>query len=181
MNEEQKRMIESLSNIENDVTYISKIVADLQDFTRPIRPNLEKISLREICEGLMLRVDIPGNIVVSCEIDDDSKMVTADKDMVKRILGNLVTNAVQAMPEGGKLSLCVNKENSYVAISVGDTGMGIPDEVKPNLFTPLFTTKSKGQGFGLAVVKRLTEAFNGEITFTSSERKGTTFIVRLPS
>ncbi len=65
-------------------------------------------------------------------------------------------------------------------ITVQDTGIGIPDKVKPKLFTPLFTTKSKGQGLGLAVVKRMTEALNGTVTFESIEGNGTTFTVRLP-
>ena len=66
-------------------------------------------------------------------------------------------------------------------ITVADTGVGIPEEAKNKLFTPLFTTKSKGQGFGLAVVKRMTEALGGTVTFESEEGKGTKFIIRLPA
>ena len=65
-------------------------------------------------------------------------------------------------------------------ITVKDTGVGIPKDVQPKLFTPMMTTKSKGQGFGLAVVKRMTEGLGGTVTFESEEGKGTTFIVRLP-
>ena len=67
-----------------------------------------------------------------------------------------------------------------VVVSVEDTGVGIPEEVKAKLFTPLFTTKSKGQGFGLASVKRLIESFGGSVRFESQEGKGTKFILRLP-
>jgi two-component system nitrogen regulation sensor histidine kinase NtrY len=66
-----------------------------------------------------------------------------------------------------------------VVITVKDTGIGIPEDAKDKLYTPLFTTKSKGQGFGLAVVKRLTEALGGTVTFESQENKGTTFTIRL--
>ncbi len=100
--------------------------------------------------------------------------------MIKRILGNLVTNAVQAMPHGGSLTLKAKKGANKIIISVQDTGQGIPPEVKKNIFAPLFTTKSKGQGFGLAVVKRLAEALNGKITFESETGKGTKFILQLP-
>ena len=104
----------------------------------------------------------------------------ADSDILKRILGNLVTNAVQAMPDGGKLSIQAYKEANDSVITVADTGVGIPEEAKEKLFTPLFTTKSKGQGFGLAVVKRMTEALGGTVTFESEEGKGTKFILRFP-
>jgi signal transduction histidine kinase len=104
----------------------------------------------------------------------------ADPDILKRLLGNLVTNAVQAMPQGGNLSINGYLEAKDVVISVEDTGVGIPEEVRSKLFTPLFTTKSMGQGFGLAVVKRMTEALGGSVTFESELGKGTKFIIRLP-
>ena len=84
------------------------------------------------------------------------------------------------MPKGGKLTVQANKEATDSIITVEDNGVGIPDEVKDKLFTPMFTTKSKGQGFGLPVVKRMTESLGGTVTFESQEGKGTTFIVRLP-
>jgi signal transduction histidine kinase len=92
----------------------------------------------------------------------------------------LVNNAVQAMPRGGKLSIHAFKDENDVLITVKDTGVGIPENIKDKLFAPMFTTKSKGQGFGLAVIKRLTEALGGKVTFESQEDKGTTFTVRLP-
>ena len=85
------------------------------------------------------------------------------------------------MPNGGKLTLYAYQEANDTVITVEDTGLGIPEEVKPKLFTPLFTTKSKGQGFGLAVVKRMTEALEGTVTFESESGKGTVFMVRLPT
>ena len=84
------------------------------------------------------------------------------------------------MPKGGKLTIHAYKEANDSIITVKDTGVGIPEDVKDKLFTPLFTTKSKGQGFGLAVVKRMTEALGGTVSFESQEGKGTTFIIRLP-
>jgi signal transduction histidine kinase len=93
---------------------------------------------------------------------------------------NLISNAVQAMPKGGKLTVQTYHDNDSAIITVEDTGIGIPEQAKAKLFQPLFTTKSKGQGFGLAVCKRLVEAMNGTITFDSAEGKGTRFTVRLP-
>ena len=106
----------------------------------------------------------------------------ADPDYLKRIVANLTLNAVQAMPDGGKLTIrvYVDEQTNDVLITVKDTGVGIPDDIKPKLFTPMMTTKSKGQGFGLAVVKRMTEALGGTVTFVSQEGKGTTFMIHLP-
>jgi signal transduction histidine kinase len=84
------------------------------------------------------------------------------------------------MPNGGNLKIIATKTENKAVIAVSDTGKGIPEEIKPKLFTPLVTTKAKGQGLGLAVVKRLVEALNGSITFESQEGKGTTFTIQLP-
>ena len=104
----------------------------------------------------------------------------ADSTFINRIMVNLVSNAVQAMPNGGELVIKVYKEASDVVIDVADTGGGVPEALKKKLFTPMFTTKAKGQGFGLPVIKRMTEALGGTVSFESQEGKGTTFIVRLP-
>jgi two-component system sensor histidine kinase HydH len=84
------------------------------------------------------------------------------------------------MPDGGQLEVAVYQEKDDVTIIVADTGVGISDEVKGKLFTPMFTTKAKGQGLGLAVVKRLVEAQGGSICFESKEGEGTKFQIKLP-
>jgi signal transduction histidine kinase len=93
---------------------------------------------------------------------------------------NLINNSIQAMPNGGKLEVNAFENGGKLIIEVSDTGGGIPDEVKPRMFEPMMTTKSKGQGFGLAVVKRLVEALGGKITFESEKGKGTKFSIKLP-
>jgi signal transduction histidine kinase len=93
---------------------------------------------------------------------------------------NLFNNAIQAMPKGGKLTITASQKNSKAIITVKDTGEGIPLDVRSKLFTPLVTTKSKGQGFGLAVVKRFTEGMDGTVSFESEVGKGTKFVIELP-
>ena len=103
-----------------------------------------------------------------------------DPTFMKRALTNLINNAIQAMPDGGELTVTAYEKEKSVIITVGDTGVGIPENVKPLIFKPLMTTKAKGQGLGLAVVKRLVEALGGQIGFESQEGKGTTFTIELP-
>jgi signal transduction histidine kinase len=144
-----------------------------------INPVVQETNLRALCKELLQEKKIPKNVRASCHVERSANTIMIDCDLLKRVLGNLVSNALQAMPNGGELSLSAHKEASNIVISVQDTGVGIPDRIKSNLFSPLFTTKSKGQGFGLAVVKRLTEALGGTVTFESQEGNGTTFTVRL--
>ena len=112
----------------------------------------------------------------------DSTQIKADLQLLKRVLINLVTNSVQAMPDGGKLTLTGRiKPEGQVSISVKDTGVGISDAIKNQIFTPLFTTKPRGQGFGLAVCKRVIEAHGGTISFESTAGKGTEFSIQFPA
>jgi PAS domain S-box-containing protein len=179
--EEKKNALESLAEIEKNIDYINKIVADLQDFARPLNPHIEETDLKLIIDDLISKNGLPQNIKVSVKVETAARKVVADSAYINRIMYNLVTNAVQAMPEGGKLTIHTYKEANNVAISVKDTGVGIPEAIKGKLFTPMFTTKAKGQGFGLAVIKRMTEALGGTVTFESDEGEGTTFIVHLPA
>jgi PAS domain S-box-containing protein len=179
---EKQNTIESLQEIEKNIEYINKIVADLQDFARPLKPHFEEADLKLIIDQLLAKNGLPKNIKVKVKVENSALKVLADSAYLNRILYNLVTNAVQAMPNGGKLTILAfkDKKTDEAVISVGDTGVGIPESVKGKLFTPMFTTKSKGQGFGLAVIKRMTEALNGTVTFDSEEGNGTKFTVRFP-
>jgi PAS domain S-box-containing protein len=177
--EEKESIKESVASIRQNVEYIDKIVQDLQDFARPLNPIVKSTNLEEIIQELLLDASFPENIDSECLLEEEAREVVTDPVLLKRILQNLVSNAVQAMPNGGRLEIQSHRLNGEVVVSVQDSGVGIPEEAKSKLYTPLFTTKAKGQGFGLAVVKRMTEALGGTVTFESEEGKGTKFIVRL--
>ena len=171
---------ESLTEIEKNIDYINKIVADLQDFARPLKPNAEETDIKRVIDQLLAKNGLPENVKVSVKVESGARLFVADSTFINRIMNNLVTNAIQAMPKGGDLTIHASKEANDTVISVKDTGVGIPEAVKGKLFTPMFTTKSKGQGFGLAVIKRMAESLGGTVSFESQEGKGTTFTVRLP-
>ncbi len=170
---------ESLRAIQEQAEYIGKIISDLQDFARPLKPEIAEVDLHLAIPELLSTVAVPSNIEVVQECESKLQ-VKADYTFLKRIFVNLVTNAIQAMPDGGSLTIKAFQENNNVNLTVSDTGVGIPDEVKPKLFQPLMTTKSKGQGFGLAVVKRLVEAQGGTVSFESKVGLGTQFKIVFP-
>jgi PAS domain S-box-containing protein len=171
---------EMLNTIQEETTYIDKIVSDLQDYARPIEPQLEETNTQQLIDGTLATIQVPQNVEVSVTVEQDCCTITVDPTMMKRILTNLITNALQAMPNGGKLTITASKKQDEVQISIQDTGQGIPDQNKTKIFHPLFSTKAKGQGFGLPVVKRLVEAHNGTITFDSEVGKGTVFTLTIP-
>lgn len=174
-------MLKNLKMIQEELEYTDKIVSDLQDFTKPLNPRLKEVAIEEIFQDALSNIDIPKTIQVSHSVEKDFPKLMTDYTYMKRILTNLVLNAVQAMPDGGKLTLKAFREENHVIITVEDTGVGISEEVKHRLFQPLFTTKSKGQGFGLPVCQRLTEALKGTITFESQAGKGAKFTIKLPA
>jgi signal transduction histidine kinase len=179
--ESKEKLEKNIDLIADQTLYVNKIVADLQDYAQPLQPNLEKVNLKNLAQAIVKELKIGDPVTVSYMIDEKAATLKTDSAYMKRILTNLINNAVQAMPNGGKLTIQATSENSKATLTVEDTGEGIPPENKDKLFTPLFTTKSRGRGFGLAVVKRLTEGLGGTVTFESQEGKGTKFIIELPA
>jgi PAS domain S-box-containing protein len=171
---------ESLDSISEQVSYMDKIVSDLQTFVKPVEAQKQMVNIRELTSSTLAQINLPSNIQSSVDIQDHLTVET-DPQLLKRVLINLITNSMQALPSGGELVIkSYDDGKGHARILVEDTGEGIPDEVKPKIFTPLFTTKSKGQGFGLAVCKRVIEAQGGTIDFESTVGKGTKFIIELP-
>jgi signal transduction histidine kinase len=103
-----------------------------------------------------------------------------DPFRIRRVFLNILKNALDVMPDGGKLTLTSQQNGGMVRISFSDTGPGIPLEMQEKLFQPLFTTKAKGMGFGLAICQRIVEAHSGAISFQTALGQGTTFFIDLP-
>ncbi len=178
--EHKTNLQESISAIEEQATYMDKIVSDLQAFVKPVEAHKQTIALRQQVVPILSQLNIQNNIQTNVLIDDQLT-VKADPQLLKRVIINLVSNAIQAMPKGGTLTIGAKIiKNGHVQIIVEDTGTGIPEKIRDKVFQPLFTTKSRGQGFGLAVCKRVIEAHSGTIDFESQEGKGTKFTITLP-
>ncbi|MEM2780493.1 MAG: PAS domain S-box protein [Candidatus Bathyarchaeia archaeon] len=174
-----EKVIEMLDLIERNIAYSNKIVNDLLDFSRDVKLDITETNPEEVVNGALAAVQIPSNIEVVKLVDKKPK-IRADFEKLKRIFVNLIRNAVEAMPKGGTLTIKSVKKGDSVEFTVSDTGIGMTEEVMKKLWTPLFTTKAKGMGLGLAICKRFVEAHGGTITVESAPGKGATFTVTLP-
>lgn len=170
---------EILTNVESSVRYSDKIVNDLLDYSRDVRLELVETNPHSLLKETLATVTVPENIHVEDETES-GPVLKVDVDKMKRVFINLINNAIDAMPRGGTLRMSSKRVDANVEFGFEDTGVGMSDEVVQKLFTPLFTTKAKGMGFGLAICKRIVEAHGGKISVTSSPGKGSKFTVSFP-
>ena len=176
----KREMAGLLDTLDGQTAYMEKIVADLQDYARPLTPKLVKTSLTDLIRDTLSTMKVPRNVKVSVQVEKGIGKVLVDAGLMRRVLTNLTTNSIQSMPKGGKLTIRADKTPDATVIAVEDTGVGMPEEDLGRLFEPFFTTKAKGQGFGLPVCKRLVEAHGGTITAKSTPGKGSTFTIQIP-
>jgi signal transduction histidine kinase len=186
---------EYLGIISSEVRGAEKIISGILDFSRTQLPEREEITASDLVSQVLERRPPPEDVEVTTDIPSDLPPVFVDPRQIGQVLGNLVTNAYQAMPDGGQLIIAATVSSaspptptlqspfsnlhSPISISITDTGCGIPEENLEKVFEPLFTTKAKGIGLGLAVSKNLVEANGGSIEVESEVRKGSTFTVKL--
>nr|MDO8135174.1 ATP-binding protein [Candidatus Njordarchaeum guaymaensis] len=171
---------ELFGNVAKQIEYMNKIVSDLQDYAKPLRPELVPTSLYQLINETLSVLTIPETVKVSTEIPKDFPNIIVDPSLMRRLFTNLLTNALQAMPDGGQLTIRSEPTENATIISIEDTGVGIPKENLDKLFQPLFTTKPRGTGFGLPVCKRIVEAHKGSINVESELGRGSTFTVSIP-
>ena len=171
---------EFLDLIVEEVRSADRIISDLLDFTRTRTPNREDIVLSRLVTEVLAKRPPPEGVGVTTDIAPDLSPVYVDAHQMKQVLVNLVTNAYQAMAEGGTLTISAQPGEREVALSVADNGVGISEENRAKLFEPLYTTKTHGIGLGLMVVRNLVEANGGSIEVESEVGKGSTFRVRIP-
>jgi PAS domain S-box-containing protein len=170
---------EMLEIINKCIEHSNKIINDLLDYSREIRLERKDISLGYLFSEVFSTVRVPEKVKVVNRFSETAEL-KVDNDKVERIFVNLIENALDAMPNGGTLTISGKEVNGQLQLSFCDTGVGIPDDVLPKIFSPLFTTKAQGMGFGLAICKRIVEAHGGTITVQTKKGQGTTFTVTLP-
>ena len=173
-------ILEYLDIIENETRTSDKIVTDLLDFTRIKSLDREPAAVSGLIHQTLERYPAPPSVKVALELPANLPPAFADPHHVVQVLGNLVINAYQAMIEDGKLTISAAAQSGMIKIVVRDTGVGIPAENLGKIFEPLFTTKTKGIGLGLAVSRKLVEANGGRIEVHSQPGQGATFTLYLP-
>jgi two-component system NtrC family sensor kinase len=195
--QEKKLQTEETENqllkMKKELERTSRIIRNLLDFSRQSDADMRPIEINKVVEAalLLVRHQISlENIALELKLGKDLPLVLAGFDQIQQVLINIILNATQAMPEGGKLSIAtsvakgvkINESlKNTVRIDVTDTGVGIPKENLGKLFTPFFTTKEKGKGVGLGlpVVHGIIERHKGKIEVASELNKGTTFTIYL--
>jgi len=161
---------------------MNRIIGDLLTFARPASLNRVALNLKELLEGCLETVlrasGGEGRLTVTRNIQEIS--ASLDEVLARQAFSNLMQNAVEAMPDTGKLEVSATGTGSEVWIRVGDNGPGIAPDVVKKIFLPFFTTKDKGVGMGLALVHKIVASHGGRIEVESGEGKGTVFTVILP-
>jgi len=169
--------------IGSEIHRLDRVVQILVDFTRPRDLHLEETDLRRLLEdGVQLAGPDAGRhgVTVTCELPSEPLMVKVDTDFIKQAMLNVVLNGVQAMPNGGQLTVSARREDDMVVTAIRDQGDGIAQEAQDKIFELYFTTKKDGTGIGLAQTYQILQWHYGSVDFESVEGQGTTFRLRLP-
>lgn len=180
-----------MDSIKEEINRLNGLVSDFLNLGRPARLKLRDLDARSLVEevaGLVrakaeqqgVRLTVRMSPEANGEGHSLDTHIQADADQLKTCFSNLAINAVQAMPEGGSLTITLHPRSSSVEVRFTDTGHGIAPESLEHLFEPYFTTKEKGTGLGLALTKKLIEDHGGQIAVKSEVGVGTTFVITLP-
>ena len=169
--------------IDNEIHRLDRVVQILVDFTRPHDLHLEEVDLRRLLEDVTLLAAPDAaqhGVSISRQFPSRPLPVRVDPDFMKQAVLNVVLNGVQAMPQGGKLTVAVKQEEDSIVTEIRDEGGGIPPEIQEKIFELYFTTKPGGSGIGLAQTYQILQWHYGSVDFESADGQGTTFRLRLP-
>jgi len=180
LGQKEPRVMEFLNIMDDEINTSNKIINDLLGFSRVGKPSVSPTQINNVIEDALSHTTIPENIELIKKLDAELPQVEIDTSQIQQVLVNMISNAVQAMPEGGKLIIGAREKDGFIEVRIADTGCGIPQEAIDKIFDPLFTTKAKGIGLGLAVCKAIIDRHEGKIEVKSQVGKGTTFIIKLP-
>jgi signal transduction histidine kinase len=166
--------------LEGEIVKSNTIIRDVLDFARNRALTASPHNMDELVEKSIERIQVPENVTLRKELGLNGTQVMVDEDEIRQVLVNLMENACQAMTSGGTLRVGTKAHQEMIQIDIADTGCGIPHEHLIKIFAPFFTTKSRGTGLGLAVVKKIIERHQGTIDVHSTIGEGTTFQIRIP-
>lgn len=172
-----------VKKIRREINALNKVVNDFLDFTREVHPDKREVDLEAFFADILLLYGTAADqsqVMIKRVIDIEAEQAYFDSELIRRALFNLINNALQAMPQGGTLTLLARQEDGRLMFQVADTGSGIPAEDLENIFTPFFTTKDKGTGLGLPLAKKIAENHGGKVQIESKPGQGTTVTLSIP-
>lgn len=172
-----------ISNIKEEIQRLNSMVDNFLNYGKPVKLNIQMISLTDIIKEVIALADeklTEQRIKIETNFNSDIQKIPADSQQIKTCFMNLIINAIQAMPNGGKIIINMLISNGSASIMVKDTGIGIEAENISKIFEPYFTTKESGIGLGLALTKRIVEEHGGSINIISEKGKGTVATIELP-
>jgi signal transduction histidine kinase/putative methionine-R-sulfoxide reductase with GAF domain len=173
------KIMEMLELMDKNIAYSNKIINDLLDYSREVKLDLAESNPKSIVKEALSAVKVPKNVRV-INLAKKKPRIRVDVEKLRRTFMNIIKNAIEAMPKGGTLKIKSRMVKENVEFVFSDTGKGMSKKTLKNLWTPLFTTKARGMGFGLTICKRFVEAHGGDISVESEFGKGTTFTVTIP-
>jgi signal transduction histidine kinase len=176
-----EKIKDHLERIERQVGVADRVITALNDFARLPVPQVDRIEVEPCLRETIDAVALPGNVIVEWEISSPPPVMRGDRAQLQIVFGNLIRNARDAMPEGGKIRLIVRSAGDYVDITIQDSGVGIPPENLSRILEPLYSTKAKGIGLGLSIAHEILSRHNGTLHVTSQVGSGSAFTIRLPS
>ena len=164
-----EKLKKHLKIMEREIAVTNKIISDLLSFARGVKPTLRRTQVNNVIQDALSRTTVPEKVMVVTELGEGLPPLMADPTQIEQVFINMISNSVQAMSneEEGKLEITTRVEDGFVVTEFKDTGSGISKENIKRVFEPLFTTKAKGIGLGLAVSKRIVEAHGGSIELES--------------
>jgi len=176
---------ESSRTLLAEIANLKGIIGRFSEFAKMPQPQLQTVQLNEVIRGVVQLVQAQleaGRAKISCELQLDPRLepIAADAELLHRAISNLVLNAMDAMPQGGALTLRSRDEDGKVLIEVADTGAGLTPEECERIFTPYYTSKQHGTGLGLAIAQSVVSDHGGRIRVQSGPDRGTTFVIELP-
>jgi signal transduction histidine kinase len=170
--------------IDSEIRRLDRVVQTLVDFTRPRDLHLEEVDLRRVMEEVA-QLAAPDaeqhGVTIERHMPDDRLPIKVDVDLMKQAILNVVINGVQAMPQGGLLTISAQRENNAVVAEVRDQGGGIPQDLRDKIFELYFTTKKDGSGIGLAQTYQVLQWHYGSVDFESTDGTGTIFRFHIPA
>jgi signal transduction histidine kinase len=180
----RERVSEAAEVIKQEIDRLDRVIKALLDFGRPAHPSMRPVVVRQVLEEVALfsrTFASRGRVEIAEEYGESVPEVMADPEQLKQVFVNLISNAVQAMAEGGTLTITTGIEDGFVFVRFTDDGPGIPAELLGKVFDPFVSTRDEGTGLGLTIVHRIVDDHDGHIEVTSEEGRGTAFTVWLPA